>query len=185
MKIKMMTKYIILAVAIMSIVGVGAVSFALWQGAAPSMTASAHMGEVTLIGFKTDAGLDLSGTLVPMDQGAVTGNNTTMLNGLLNAYEATADITLTVTYTQDSDTLAEGSTLYVLIDKNTTAELPTADTLNAKGWKAVGATATFDFEIAEYTDAQDLYVHVILDSNAGADMNKTLNLLIELAEKAA
>lgn len=186
MKIKQTTRIVVLAIALVAVIGVGAVSFAAWQGGAPTITANASVGHVNLVGFTGTMATDSQGSLVPVDQG--TGNR--ILNIDLPAYAVSANYKVTVTYTLETGkTLGATTKFYAIVDKATeTMAAPAKDSLTAEGSKWLEVTTTgdacaFNFEITTdgYVALDDLVLHVVLVSETNADMDISVSFTVALA----
>lgn len=177
---KKTVKGLIIAASVAAVVGVGAVSFAAWEGSGKTTvsTATNTTGYVSVIGFANDTQIAEVEELMPWDQ----GSGTVVANyALPKVTSGTEDYKITVTVTK-----ANGWTgaLYVIVDGNATlaASDPTAE---GSGWKTIDGTASvFEFDATGDT-AAELYAHVILDSNKSADMNQSYDLTFKLDKKGA
>lgn len=180
MKTKLITKYVILAVAILSIVGVGAVSFALWEGNTDALTAQAQIGNVKLYGWTDpDASLSLDGSLVPADQTGDLNNGVKFISKALPQISANQTYTLTVSFAKISGTFSGSSKLRVLIGDKLITDANLADVTTSGKEIAEGATAEFAFTVSG-TDYQTFtkYITIQLVSNTATDMNAMLQLSI-------
>ena len=182
MKIKQSTKMIILVVALVSVIGVGAVSFAAWDGGAPSITASASVGQVDLIGFSATS-LDLgTDKLIPYNQGIELPAGTTyMIRAALPSYVVSGEnYTITLSANADSELPVNlaSKCYYKIVDST---EEVTAPTTTLDGWTKVG-TAT-DLTDVAYGDAPvtNKVIYIVLDSIDIADMNGSAEFTITLA----
>ncbi|MDE7463425.1 MAG: hypothetical protein K2M48_00205 [Clostridiales bacterium] len=173
---KKAVKGLVIAASVASVIGIGAVSFAAWEGSgSTSVDVTGNTtGTVSVIGFDKDATVGKVESLMPWDQ----GDGTVVAHYTLpEVTSGTEDYKITVTVTK-----ADGwdGALYVIIDDtaSTAASDPTAE---GSAWKTIDGTASvFEFDATGDT-AKQLYAHVILDSDKSADMNKSYDLTFTLA----
>lgn len=181
MKTKLITKYVILAVAILSIVGVGAVSFALWTGNTDALTANAQIGSVKLYGWTdSNPSLTLEGKLVPADQtGELSGGVVKFISKALPQISANQNYTLTVSFAKTSGTFNSNSKLRVLIGDELITDANLADVTTSGKEIAEGATAEFAFTVSG-TDYQTFtkYITIQLVSDTATDMDAMLTLSV-------
>lgn len=182
MKIKQTTKIVILVVALVSVIGVGAVSFAAWQGA-PSIQASAAIGNVSIAGFDSDE-LTISGSLIPHDQDleqSVGVNGTKYISVALPSASVTGNYTITV----DSETAID---VRVNIGSQMTAETA----INLDNFTSIAGESSYVYEGSVDGEATNnlyavsgLYLNLILVSDSAADMNGSVDLAITIAPVVA
>lgn len=195
MKIKQATKFAILAIALVAVLGVGAVSFAAWQngGFDALNTASADVGNVELFGFTSDSATwkDGNSTLVPVDQADNNlGNGAKMISLQTPEYEATKNfkITLTATWT-GNDGHAMPAFYYCVGDL---ASAPDKSALTAEGtqWKVLTAGTALELLAGEidasgYVNGTLANINIVMVSDSNADMNAgSLSLAVAIVENA-
>lgn len=190
MKIKQMSKFMIIAVALVAVLGIASVSFAAWTGGQTSVTASAQTGVVEVIGFDDTAvtpvadcttAAGVNKTIVPYDQ--TTYDATTQVKVFawtLPDFTVTADYTITVTTTS-------GLTFYAQLGDARVSE----DGLSLTGWERITAAgATFTGEAPTLTGdgvtpVTGKVLSIILDSSNLTDMDQAANFTIALSKTAA
>lgn len=186
MKIKQTTKMIILVVALVSVIGVGAVSFALWQGGAESFTANASVGEIALFGWDEATWTGFGETkLIPNNQPGTSPDGCAKVLSaqlpVITTTNGTYTYTVTVKVTA-VNVLAAASSFKVLVGDQVTE----ANMDEATGWETVQAKdATVTFEVGTSADATiTKYFSIQLVSEATSDMNATIALKSSLGEAA-
>lgn len=180
MKTKLITKYVILAVAILSIVGVGAVSFALWTGNTDALTAQAQIGSVKLYGWTdSNPSLTLEGSLVPADQTGDLNGGVKFISKALPQISANQDYTLTVSFAKKVGTFNGNSKLRVLIGDELITDANLAYVTTSGKEIAEGATAEFAFTVSGETyQTFTKYITIQLISGTATDMDATLELSV-------
>lgn len=189
MKIKKATQVIILVVALVSVIGVGAVSYAAWTGSNGTLLASAQIGSVSVVGFENNTALKVE-KLVPIDQDADSAH----LDGAMFRSVALPKASVTGNY----KITVKGAASAVDIRVNIGAEISAKPsyTTNDQGITvenfvsiANGATYVFNGEVSGEAEnnlytVEGLYLNVVLVSNDVADMNQTIegiSIVIEAA----
>ncbi|MDE6618699.1 MAG: hypothetical protein K2K13_06715 [Clostridiales bacterium] len=177
---KKTVKALIVAASVAAVVGVGAVSFAAWQGSGTTTASQAAntTGSVSVVGFDADATLTKVENLMPWDQ---TSGTTVAHYTLPEVTSGNEGYKITASVTKESGW--DGDLYIIINDSATTAASDPATAAN--GWKTLDGTASvFTFTATGDTPKQ-LYAHVILDSDKSADMNKSYDLTFTLAADAA
>lgn len=179
---KKKVKSLIIAASVAAIAGIGAVSFAAWQGGAVTdKTASGTTGNIATASGELTVTQNLSDTvkLVPYDQ-VVQFDSTTMakMQTITLTYggegaPAVAGMDISMKLTANSITTAATKLYYKLGD---VSDVPTDTT----GW------TEFTLNTAvELSSAASQKINVIMDSSNTADMNATYTITFSAAEKTA
>lgn len=184
---KKTVKSLIIAASVAAVAGIGAVSFAAWQGGnTTNATQTGTTGNVAVIGTLAVSGATGFDNLVPYDQ--QTQNTADSDTYQYDASTMSLMASVIVTYTADTNANGDDVLTYS-IDKGdstltlkytVTAAAETAPANDAT-WTAIGATAT---EMANFESGQKVFIR--LESTTTADMNErfTITFTVE-AEKAA
>lgn len=176
MEKKKIVKPVVIAASVAAIVGIGAVSFAAWSGNTNHTAdlAQSTTGNISTVGFATAPGALAAVTnLMPYNQ----GTGTTFYSVKLPDFTTTTNYKITVTAKSNTANLD----LYAKVGAQVTAAPE-----NLTDWKAVGATCVYEFTgITTLTTVSDKYLSIVLDSGDEADMNKSFELTVTLAEKTA
>ncbi len=186
MEKRKIVKPIVIAASVAAVVGIGAVSFAAWNGTASkdNDVAGGVTGHVDLTGFAATSTTSLTDKLMPQDQSTIgTGETKAYHIKLVIEGNDAANYKIQGSYTAQKDgadyTWASGSSLAYVIDQSATTAYDAAWTT----WtpSATDADLTYTGTLA----AGDYYVHVALVSSASADMDVDLAFSFKLAEKSA
>lgn len=178
MEKKKIVKPVVIAASVAAIVGIGAVSFAAWNGnnKQTANTAESSTGNISTVGFASaPSALTAITGLMPYDQ----GSGTRVYSVQLPQFTTTANYTITVTV-KDGTTTA--LSLYAKVGAQVTAA-PEGLT----DWKAVGANCSFDFNVTtvgQLETVSNKYLNIVLDSESEADMNQKFELTVTLSEQA-
>ena len=180
---KKSVKMLIAAACVTSIVGVGAVSFAKWDpNTVNDASGTLTNGYIALSGFTSNK-LEMGDkTLMPYDQGDVESTETKIISVAIPEYQVSSDYTLTAKV----ETALPAGKYYVKLTTNATEAVPNATT----GWTELTATgASLTLGDLAYTAGgtvlktiNNAYLHIILDSNSGNDMNAESTISLKLAE---
>ncbi|MCH5158711.1 MAG: hypothetical protein J1F33_05905 [Clostridiales bacterium] len=180
---KKVVKGLVIAASVAAVVGLGAVSFAQWQGTgSKEVTSSGATGEVTLVGFAGASATAWTGKLVPYDQptSTITEGNVTVVSITLPAVTAVSGQTITVaadfTYNNSgSATAGKYNKLYVIAQSS--GEAPSANDI-VTGAKEVTSSGVpiSDITSGTYT------LYFALDSNDTAAMNGSYNITVTLSD---
>ncbi len=197
---KKFVKPLIIAASVAAIAGIGAVSFAAWQGSTVQEDASASVGTGNITvnaGFVSDNPVALTltgGKLVPVDQATPGTGNTTMLTATLGDIQVVKG---TYSFTLAADTSTDLKLYYQVA-----AAAPTLPTFTPEAgstvedreksisdqltdWTALG-TATSDVTVTDnVATVDDLSLYIVLVSSDTADMNATAALTLTLNSTAA
>lgn len=190
MKIKQMTRFSVLALALAAVMGIAAVSYAAWQGSNnPVVTASAATGKIEFLGFSDNSALSLDKVIVPYDQKGDLGlfeekEQVTMLTFDLPAIDATKNFEIKIRFTEASSLDFRA---LVTKDAAATALDPEADVPTE--WKTVTTTDVLLKSVTlgdglEYESVSGYKLNLILVSKSNADMNKSANFTVTLTEAA-
>lgn len=170
MKIKQTTKMIILVVALVSVIGIGAVSYAAWQGGATSITATAQTGSMQLIGFTGNAIDALSNKVfVPYDQGEnAPEGSVTYVSFAVPEFISNGAWKINLKISN------ENVSFYVNHSNNAITSAPE----NLTNWTKITATGvevlTGNASEADNGVVSDTgYINIVLDSSSFNDMNVT------------
>ena len=190
---KKVVKLIISAASALSVVGVGAASFAKWQGDtaldADYAANGAGLGHINavVIGFTDTAeSTTLSDKLVPYDQDGNDYEGVTFYSIALPEFMATGSYKVTVTVA-DGEALESGSAFYAQLGSPITAAPENLD-----DWTVItgtGAVLTGDYDTTAGADKSQLFtgkcVNIVLKSDSLKDMDKSgYNFTITLGEAA-
>lgn len=180
---KKFVKPLVIAASVAAIAGIGAVSFAAWNGGTASKNVSGGTtGHVDTTGFGSGSTASLTDKLMPRDQTGLGTGETTMYNiKLVVEGNDAADYKITGNYTAKKNgsdhTWESGSKLEYLIDNNATATYGTGTWTE---WTASSTAA--DLVGGDSLTAKDYYVHVALTSEEAGDMDVVLAFAFELAK---
>lgn len=185
---KKTVKALVIAASVAAVAGIGAVSFAAWEGGTKTNEVqNGGTGHVDTTGFGTGTMTTLSDKLMPYDQGSTTTGQTKYYDIKLvvegndvSNYKIQGYYTATKTSTDYS--WENDSELVYLIDQNETA------TYTGSGWTSWTAATSSSASDADLVGGGTLtagnwYVHVALDSEEAADMDVTLYFHFVLTAK--
>lgn len=190
---KKTVKSLIIAASVAAIAGIGAVSFAAWNGGNgdKEVTTTGALGDVKVYGFGAATTTAWTGTLVPYDQPAntiatggvtiasvtlpsltaVTGQKVTV-KAELQSYTASID-TAEITYKNDLYVVASET---AITDPSTIVDA--ANKIDATNGVDVVTTLTSDITDKVYT------LYFALDSNDYAAKGLTYNITVTLSDPA-
>lgn len=163
---KKTVKSLIIAASVAAIAGIGAVSFASWEGTMTHETEGLKSANINTIGLTAT---DPSTTLLPYDQVGTYSNAVKMWDIKLTVGNPQAGYKITA----EVDTELS---VYILLDTNATASAPAND----------GAATTWQkLEYNVAAETTDYYAHVILVSSDTGDMNQAIDITFTLEEGSA
>lgn len=177
MEKKKIVKPVVIAASVAAIVGIGAVSFAAWEGANTQAALSNQTaGSVTLSGFSSGAATTTNTGLVPYDQVQGATGKTKVVNITLPTLTSEEAKDIKVTKTGDLD-------LYVVIDTTATKDAPTTDLTD---WNQIGTGYTYKGTGSGITasTATQYYAHIVLDDNDEEHQGATWGVTFELVAHA-
>lgn len=167
MTIKKAAKASIITAAAVAAVGIGAVSFAAWNGGNNAASGEVAIGHVALIGF-TDSNAALTfgenTKLVPYDQKNGIKNGTTFVSVELPEYEVSAAYTITVSFAAPDG--VNDLAFYANIGTQITSAPE-----NLTGWEKLNATFNYDAPAEDYKKVSGQYLNIVLDSTNKEHMN--------------
>lgn len=186
---KKTVKSLIIAASVAAIAGIGAISFAKWEGGTSIDTTSGAntTGSISSIAWQSDNTLTFTGNLMPVDQGEA-GSGTLILAAQIPTFVVTGNYTITVT--AEDNNVANGK-LYVKVD-DTAVTAPDmtglADNQDAtviaklgETWKQAGASATWTGSDLAANTPVTKYIGVVLVSSNLGDMSKTFKIKVAIA----
>lgn len=185
---KKTVKSLIIAASVAAIAGIGAVSFAAWEGTgSKTVTSNANpLGTVTLVGFDATTADAWEGTLVPYNQpeSTIVDDGVTVTSITLPKLTAVAGQTITVKAEIQDYTATDGKTnkLYVFAQKEGVA--PTANAIVTAA-KEANSTGVVVATVAAAGENETVYtLYFALDSNDLAAREKEYNITVTLSDPA-
>ncbi len=194
---KKATKALIVTASVAAVVGIGAVSFAKWQGGNTKTSVSGSTDSISLLGFDTAQTATLSDKLQPFDQDTGADATTvTLADGLYRSVElkvkddgktynvkAAYDATVTTgSWHGDIYCKVAAAAPTDVIDLSTDGGVAS---LGTKGWVKLnkGASAeTVEVDGANTWSTTAPTAYFLLVSSNTEDMNATVTVTLELAE---
>lgn len=183
---KKKVKALVIATSVAAIAGIGAVSFAAWEGQKTQSTNQSTATITTLAGLAT---ITAPGDeLLPYDQpGTPAEGNTTMWNiavkalGDVSSYDLNCELTVT-----PASGKTFGGTIRVLLDTTATATAPTKENIGSWGTALTAGTPTKINTTTLATTDTTYYAHIVMvSSDATNDMNADLALEFSLGDLTA
>ena len=179
---KKFVKPLVIAASVAAVAGIGAVSFAKWEGGTKATdAATGTLATITFAGFANSTATVESKTLIPYNQvEGITSDMTKALKVTLPTITSVNAWTIKVEATTTN--LDSGSKLYVQITDSDSAPATTT----TSGWNEIDASA--GYTTASQTagaSAKQMYAYILLESEEEADMGKTFTVKFTLAEASA
>lgn len=186
---KKTVKSLIIAASVAAIAGIGAVSFAAWNGdGSKTVTSNTNpLGTVTLVGFDATTVEPWSGTLVPWNQPEKTilNGGVTVTSITLPKLTAVEGQTVTVKAELQDYTQTDGTTNKLYVTAQTGGVAPTAEAIKDEGQEASGTNGAVVLTVAAAGEDETVYtLYFALDSNDLAARTKSYNITITLSEPA-
>lgn len=180
---KKFLKPLLIATSVAAVIGVGAVSFAAWEGGSnPSVDVAGKTATISVYGFDSDEVTNPTNNLLPYNQGSDVGGNVRIWSIGLPTITAADATKLQVKFTEAS-TFDASSKVYVKWSSTDVTSVPST----TDGYQVLSTTAT-DLTGATFSanaETQDAgYLVVILDSNKTSDMNKDIKITVSVEKQA-
>lgn len=178
---KKVAKGLIIAASVAAVAGIGAVSFAKWEGGAnSSVDVSGKTATISVYGFDSATVTNPTKNLLPYDQGSDVDDNVRIWSIQLPTITAADATKLQVKYTDSKATTGD---VYVKWSSTDVTTVPS----DKDGYQALSTTAT-DLTGATFnanvTAQAGGYLVVILDSSATTDMNKDIKITVSVEKQA-